>query len=249
MRITVERARPVCVARGGEATILLTVEQSVSGVLAKAGVEFGEDDIVVPEPSSRVPESGLVRVVRVTYENVTADAKIPFATERRDDSSIESGLSKVYRSGTPGVSRVEYRVRYEDGVEVARDELSRSQITAPKSQILLVGTLKEVSRGGEAIRFQRAVQVLSTAYCPCTKCCGPNAKGVTRLGLPAKEGIIAVDPRIIPLGSRVYVDGYGYALAADTGSAIRGDRIDVCFSTHEEALRWGMRNLKVYIIE
>ena len=249
MRISVLRAEPAFVARGGEVTTLLTVENSVSAVLAEAGVEIGPDDIVVPGPGQEMPESGLVRVVKVTYENITADVKIPFATERREDGSIEAGLSKVYRYGTSGVSRVDYVARYEDGVEVSREELSRDEVTASKAQILLVGTLREVPRGGEDIRFERAIEVLSTAYCPCVKCCGPNAKGVTRLGLPATQGVIAVDPRVIPLGTRVYVDGYGYALAADTGSAIKGNRIDVCFATHEEALRWGMRNLKVYVIE
>jgi 3D (Asp-Asp-Asp) domain-containing protein len=67
--------------------------------------------------------------------------------------------------------------------------------------------------------------------------------------MQAKQGVIAVDPRIIPLGTRVYVDGYGYALAADTGGAIKGNKIDVCFETHDEALRWGMRNTKVYVLE
>lgn len=249
MTITVHRAEPVFVAKGGEVSTLLTIDRTVAGVLAKAGVEPGPDDIVVPGLGQNVPESGLVRVVTVAYAEVTADLQIPFATERRNDASIEAGLYKVYTNGKPGVSRVEYKVKYEDGVEVSREELSREQVTTPKAQVLLVGTLREVSRGGENIRFERALEVNSTAYCPCTKCCGPNAKGVTALGLPAKQGVIAVDPRVIPLGTRVYVDGYGYALAADTGSAIKGNRIDVCFTTHEEALRWGMRNLKIYVLE
>ncbi len=249
MRISVLRAEPVFVSYAGRVTTLLTAEKDVASVLAKVGVVPGPDDIVVPAAGQQVPESGLVKVVQVSYGEVTVDEDIPFGTVRRDDGSIEAGLYKVYRYGTPGVSRVTYKVRYEDGEEASREELAREEVEAPTSQILLVGTLREVSRGGEVVRFQRAVEVLSTAYCPCTKCCGPNASGITRLGLPATKGVIAVDPRVIPLGSRVYVDGYGFALAADTGSAIKGDRIDVCFATHDEALRWGMRNLKVYIIE
>lgn len=249
MVIEIHTAEPVFVVKGGEVVTLLAFDRSVDAVLAKAGVEPGPDDIVVPGPGLNVPESGIVKVVKVTYAEVTGDLQIPFATERREDASIEAGLYKVYRSGSAGISRVDYKVRYEDGVEVAREELSREQVTEPKPQILLVGTLREVSRGGENIRFVRAVEVRSTAYCPCVKCCGPNASGVTALGVPAKPGVIAVDPRVIPLGSRVYVDGYGYALAADTGSAIKGSKIDVCFETHEEALRWGMRNIKVYVLE
>ena len=249
MKIEVRTAEPVFVVKGGEVTTLLSVDRSVSAVLTQAGVEPGPDDIVVPGPGLDVPASGIVQVVEVTYAEVTADLQIPFATERRNDGSIEAGLLRVYRYGTTGISRVDYKVRYEDGVEVAREELDREQITEPKAHILLVGTLQEVSRGGENIRFVKAIEMRSTAYCPCTICCGPNAKGITALGLPAKPGVVAVDPRVIPLGTRVYVDGYGYALAADTGSAIKGNRIDICYETHDEALRWGMRNTKVYVLE
>ncbi len=249
MEIEIRAAEPVFVVKGEEAITLMTSDLRVSSVLAKAAVEPGPDDIVVPPMDHGVPASGIVKVVEVTFAEVTEDIRIPYATERRNDSSIEAGLYKTYRYGTNGVSRANYKVRYEDGSEVSREELSRELVTEPTAQILLVGTLQEVSRGGENIRFSRAIEVRSTAYCPCTKCCGPNAKGVTALGLPAKPGVIAVDPRIVPLGTRVYVDGYGYALAADTGSAIKANRIDVCFETHEEALRWGMRNTKIYVLE
>lgn len=249
MEIEIRAAEPVFVVKGDEAITLLTSDLRVSAVLAKAAIEPGPDDIVVPPVDQNVPASGVVKVVEVTFAEVTDDVRISYATERRNDTSIEAGLYKTYRYGTNGVSRVNYRVRYEDGTEVSRQELSREQVTEPTAQILLVGTLREVSRGGESIRFSRAIEMRSTAYCPCAKCCGLNAKGVTALGLPAKPGVIAVDPRIVPLGTRVYVDGYGYALAADTGSAINGNRIDVCFETHEEALRWGMRNTKIYVLE
>ncbi len=249
MNITIEKARPVFVVNGEDRATLLTTEKKISAILARAGIEPDEDDLVVPESDQTVPDLGLVRVIGVTYATVTSDIQVPYAVERREDTSIEAGISKVYAQGKTGVSRVSYRARFEDGVEVSREEVSREQISAPTARVLLVGTLREVSRGGESIRFERALEVKSSGYCPCAKCCGPNATGFTALGLPAKEGVIAVDPDVIPLGTRVYIDGYGYALAADTGGAIKGNRIDLCFSTHEEALKWGLRNLKVYIVE
>ncbi|MGE5579685.1 MAG: 3D domain-containing protein [Bacillota bacterium] len=249
MKVDIQRAEPVFVKKGESVTTYLTCDRDVSRILDLAGVEPGPDDIVVPAVGKNVSETGLLRIVEVTFAEVTENVQVPFATERRNDSSIEAGLTKVYRYGSNGVSRVDYKVRYEDGVEVSRQELGRELVTEPKAQVVLVGTLQEVSRGGENIRFVKAFEMRSTAYCPCTKCCGPNAKGVTALGVPAKPGVIAVDPRIIPLGTRVYVDGYGYALAADTGGAIRGNKIDVCYETHDEALRWGMRNTKVYVLE
>jgi len=144
---------------------------------------------------------------------------------------------------------VTFNVRYEDGVEVSRQQVSREQVREASPQVLLVGTLQEVTRGSDSIRFERAIEAVATAYCPCTKCCGPYANGYTHTGVPAERGVIAVDPRVIPLGSRVYVDGYGFAVAADTGGAIKGNRVDLCFATHEEALRWGRKQVKVYVIE
>ena len=88
----------------------------------------------------------------------------------------------------------------------------------------------------------------ATAYYP-----GPNNYGgavgnVTAFGLPARRGVVAVDPYVIPLGTRVHVDGYGDAIAGDVGGAIRGRRIDLCFNTYEEAIQFGRRNVTVYIL-
>jgi 3D (Asp-Asp-Asp) domain-containing protein len=88
----------------------------------------------------------------------------------------------------------------------------------------------------------------ATAYDPGPDSCGPQATGRTFTGMHAGYGIAAVDPRVIPLGTHLYVEGYGYAIAADIGSAIKGYRIDLCFPTREEALRFGRRKVRVYIL-
>lgn len=88
----------------------------------------------------------------------------------------------------------------------------------------------------------------STAYCSCTKCCGPNAKGITASGTKVKAGrTIAVDPKIIPLGSKVLVNGKQY-IAEDTGSAIKGKIVDIYFDNHNTALDWGRKNVDVQVI-
>lgn len=97
------------------------------------------------------------------------------------------------------------------------------------------------SRGAGGYRIVEA-----TAYCSCYKCCG-KSNGITAFGMKARYGVIAVDPGTISLGTRVYVDGYGMAVAGDTGGAISGNRIDVCFNSHKEALQWGRRKVKIII--
>ena len=76
-----------------------------------------------------------------------------------------------------------------------------------------------------------------------------NGNGITAIGLRARKGIVAVDPRVIPLGTRLYIPGYGEALAADTGGWIKNNRIDLCFETMEDCYRYGRRKIKVYLVE
>lgn len=94
-------------------------------------------------------------------------------------------------------------------------------------------------------RGARILTLVATGYCPCAKCNYPYGGQPSYLGYPLKKGIVAVDSRVIPMGSRLYIEGYGNAIAADQGNAIKGNRIDLCFSTHQEALNWGIKTVKV----
>lgn len=112
---------------------------------------------------------------------------------------------------------------------------------------------------GTLIEYEGVMQLEATAYCACYECCGkwPGNKwyGITATGTRAKVGTIAVDPRVIPLGTKVYVEGlfgaenYGYATAEDTGGAIKGNIIDLYFNTHRETINWGRQQVNVYILK
>lgn len=96
-------------------------------------------------------------------------------------------------------------------------------------------------------RGTRTLTLVATGYCPCAKCNYPYGGQPSYLGYPLKKGIVAVDPRVIPMGSRLYIEGYGDAIAADQGNAIKGNRIDLCFSTHQQALNWGIKTVRVTV--
>ena len=87
-----------------------------------------------------------------------------------------------------------------------------------------------------------------TAYCPCEKCCGQYSDGITASGRPAVGILCAADTKLYPFGTIMKVPGYGDAAVADIGGAIKGDRLDVLFATHEEALTWGRQILRVEVI-
>jgi 3D (Asp-Asp-Asp) domain-containing protein len=87
----------------------------------------------------------------------------------------------------------------------------------------------------------------ATAYCSCVKCCG-KSDGITASGKKAKANhTIAVDKRIIPLGTVVLINGKQY-VAEDTGSAIKGNRIDIYFDSHEQALKWGRQQIEIEVL-
>lgn len=99
-----------------------------------------------------------------------------------------------------------------------------------------------VSRGARYAGFREAVYMESTAY-------SPLAGSHTASGSAVAVGLVAVDPSVIPLGTRLYVEGYGYAYAADTGGAIKGNRIDLFFDSEWQCNQWGRRTVKVYILD
>ena len=85
-----------------------------------------------------------------------------------------------------------------------------------------------------------------TAYCPCEKCCGKWADGYTASGHKIESGdLIVAAPPTFPFGTRIFIPHYGQAVVQDRGGAITGNRLDVLFATHEEALQWGVKYLKV----
>ena len=92
----------------------------------------------------------------------------------------------------------------------------------------------------------QAMDVLATAYCPCRKCCGDFADGKTAIGYDAYAKGVAVDRRLIPLRSKVNIPGYGTVVADDVGGAIKDNRIDVRFPSHNAALEWGRKKVTIY---
>lgn len=106
---------------------------------------------------------------------------------------------------------------------------------------------QEVSRGATGQRG-RTLQMVATGYDNSYECNYPYYGGLSYTGQPLARGIVATDPDVIPMGTRLYVEGYGEAIAADQGNAINGNRIDLYFDSRQEALNWGMRTINVTIL-
>lgn len=175
---------------------------------------------------------------------------VPYTTITEQTDSLRKGTTKVAQEGSNGVSKITEVTKYVNG-EVADVSITEEVISDPVDEIILEGT-KEVPTvpGTSDVEYSKVLTMNATAYCPCTICCGAYANGYTANGMKAGYGVAAVDTSVIPLGTKLYVEGYGYCIAADIGGAIKGNRIDLCYGSHQAALNsgFGHKNVKVYVL-
>lgn len=177
------------------------------------------------------------------YETRLVERELPYSTVYLPDRTLPPGRMKKVENGHPGKAVQMLQIAIRKGRVVGKNILWTKTIASPKDAIYRVGIVKELSRK----RFVRSKVLVmdATAYSSQDKGVGTR----TAMGLQAILGVAAVDPRVIPFGTHLFIEGYGYAIAADKGSAIKGNRIDLCFNTRNEALRFGMRKVRVHILK
>lgn len=249
MQIQVERGVHLVLSVDGKKISRRSAPCSVQEVLAQAGVTLGPLDKTSIPPEERVWEGLRLKVTRVHVDPVFTKAAIKPTTIYINDDKLEMGKRKVLTKGEPGLLEKEYEVTYEDGREVKRVFKGERIIKHAIRERVAVGTKPHtlVTRG-RIIKYKEVRTMNASAYTPGPESCGVYADGYTATGKKAGYGIVAVDPRVIPLGTKLFIDGYGFAVAEDVGSAIKGNRIDLCYETVREALLFGRRKVKVYFL-
>lgn len=244
MEILVIRGKKVRVRDGGgEEREVTTHAQTVGEVLKELGLTLNEDDAVNPPVSTAVFPGQGIEIIRRSKQVVVAEQDIPFQTERQSTDQLFEGEEKVLSPGVKGLQRVTTTIFYENGKEVDRKE-ERTVLNPPVNRVVAVGTkprrdLLASRGGGGSFATQRALTMVATAY---------TGGGMTATGHAPVRGTVAVDPSVIPLGTQLYIPGYGSAVADDVGGAIRGNRVDLYFPTEAEARAFGRRTVTVYIV-
>ncbi|HAG06719.1 MAG TPA: hypothetical protein DCL13_00920 [Peptococcaceae bacterium] len=242
MRVEITRAIEVRVVNGEVERVVLTCARTVGEVLRECGIDPGGRDIISPSPDTPVSDKTTINITRVTTRVEEKRVPVPYGTRRENSVTLPSGQVRVAQAGIPGEELQRWEVVLHNGKEVGRRLIERKIVKPPRDKVVLVGMASTVSRGVPAdLRYSRVINMRSTAY----TYTGRN----TASGVPPSRGTAAVDPKVIPLGTRLYVDGYGAARALDVGSGIKGNRIDLFFPTRSEALSWGVRWVNVYILE
>lgn len=245
MHIFVERSRPVTVLVDGKTIRTRTHRTRVGEVLADLGVVLVGQDYTDPSPDASLGKETTVQVVRVREEFVIQQEPIPYTTRWQPDPELELDHQRLIQEGARGLLQRRWRVRYENGTEVTRTLEDEYVAVPPTDRIIGYGTkiiVRQLETPEGTVEYWRVIRMLATSYSASTAGVSKTSPyyGRTRLGLPMQRGIVAVDPRVIPLRSRVYVPGYGIGLAADTGGAIKGRRIDLGYNDDDLVLwyRW-----------
>ncbi len=250
LKVTYAAAKRVLLADAGmSAREIVCTGETVCDLLDQYGLDCGPMDRVTPNPSSLLKDGMRIEITRVKVLDVTERKEIPPSLDIQPDPNLPRGRMVEVSPGSPGQAEEITRYYYKNGQQTARIEMGSRVVVEPTRRVARVGvrSLPPLpSRGG----IDRRVLIMeATAYDPGPLSCGPYADGRTATGHIATRGVCAVDPRVIPLGTELWIEGYGYALACDTGGAIKGNRIDVCFDDRAEALRWGRKTVLVYVLE
>ena len=275
--ITITKAVPISISYEGKVLTTVTSMPTVSEALLETGMMPGENDIVSPECSTKVTEGMSISITSVTNDEVIEFEYIDFDTKKIDDKTLEKGKTKVTQEGKKGKIQVSYEITYKNDKQESKKEISRKTISEPVDKIIAVGTKEaakataspkatstpqktvtpkksEAAKPAQAsenntingLSYSKKMTMTATAYSAF------NSKGgyaKTATGMTAKKGVVAVDKSVIPLGTRLYIEGYGEAIAADVGGAVKGNIIDLCFEdTNANLRKFGRQKVQVYIL-
>jgi len=258
-KIYIKKAVNVKVNVDGKELNIQTAESTVEDMLKAEKIVLGGSDKITPSKSESLKSGLAVEITRVKTENVNETKAIKFATEIKNSDDLKKGVKKVIQKGKAGEKIATSSVVYENGKEVSRNLLSEKTNSQPVKEIIALGTTSvfSSSRGGD-ISYTKKLKVRATAYTADFNCTGKGpgdpAFAITSTGTTAKRNpngysTVAVDPRVIPLGTKLWIEGYGYGIAEDVGGAIKGNKIDLYYNSSGESWNWGARNVNIYILK
>lgn len=258
--IRIIRAYPVFLQDGKDGKTVETTEVLIENILKENGVEIDDNDLVYPDLKSNIDKDRFIKISRIEEEVITEKVDKKYNTVFKLVSELKPGETKLIAEGENGISEVTYRIIYEDGDFKEKEIVEENIIKESQPEIIKKGMDKLlVTNRGMPFRYKEVIVMEATAYDLSYESCGKYPDhpqyGITYSGTRAKPGVVAVDPRVIPLKSKLYVESldstkdYGFSSAEDTGSAIKGNRIDLFIGVKKDALRYGRRYVRVYILE
>ena len=217
---------------------------------ARASIIASADRLYSDSKFDDVHGTAVVRPqVQIVTQFIRRQERVWLPPEVRLSLGLKPGQRKFVSQGWPAVRQVAERVVLWDDVVVERHTLSVQTLQLGKADVILEGvplTWQQFASSHQGAKLAGIYTMEATAYTAWTASSNPT--GRTATGMKASYGIVAVDPSIIRLGTHVFIPGYGFAVAADTGGAIVGHRIDLCMESVRDAVIFGRRPVKVYVL-
>ncbi|MFD2115485.1 ubiquitin-like domain-containing protein [Paenibacillus yanchengensis] len=270
-RIVLTHAIPVSIKADGKIETVHTTNKTVEGAIQEAAIAIGDEDKVSPAMDTVLQADEEVTIVRVDTKLKKAEHIIPFSVVKTEDADLEVGKEKLVQTGQKGLKIEKIEEKYEDGVLVSNKSISEIVERKAQDQIVAIGTKKpepkvtilsnsspsiaKVSKDGEDFNAKKVLKnVTLTAYHAGKESTGKGPGDPyyrkTASGTEVTEGkTIAVDPKVIPMGWWVYIDGIGFRRAEDKGGAIKGNKIDVFFESPSKVKKFGRKKgYTVYVI-
>lgn len=231
----------VIISMDGAPRMVSTDKQTVGELVADLSNTMDTEFLLSDaKESDAITDQMTLSLTSVTEKTVVSTEPIAYKTVERTNSALKAGESRVVQEGKNGLASVIKKEVYHGSEPVDTKFVEKKEITAAQDKIVEVGPTNVIN----GMTYSKAISAKVTAYTPYDAGC----TGITATGTKAGYGTVAVDPKVIPLGSKVYIPGYGTAIAADTGGAIKGNRVDVCYATKAEAFGWGVRTATVYVL-
>ena len=258
MNIIIKNPKTYSILSRGTEIDIKSINDTVKKILDDNHFVLGDKDFTYPQLEEKISPGTKIELFNVEEVVETVEDVIPFESVVNKNSKIDLGVTKIVQEGKDGLKHTFIKKEYING------ELNSTQIVEEEVVIESVPKIVEkgtkdmiiTSRGNTS--YRKAITMTATAYDLSFQSTGKNPGdkhyGLTALGTKARPGVVAVDPRVIPLGTKLYIqslDGskdYGFAIAEDTGGAIKGNKIDLFFETASEVYNFGRRKVKVYII-
>ncbi len=256
--IEIYRASTISLTYMGETKTVATAKATVAEVLESLGIVVDNDDKVEPALSTKVSDGLAISVVLYDHHSVTVQEEIAYETQEIYNPDLGTDERRVVQKGRNGVVEHEYDILCENGQEISRTKTRETTLSMAIEEIVEYGPENVWQLGvipaSRPKNYTRVARFTATAYDASPMDNGIWA-GKTSTGMPLVYGVIAVDPRVIPYGTKMYiesVDGqyiYGYAIAGDCGGAIKGNKVDLFFPNRSTCYQFGRRDVNIYFMD
>ena len=260
--ITVLRNQLIYINNGGQQMVSNTYGQTVGELLESINLSLNEGDAIDVALDTMTYDGMKLNIDRWTTGTEYIYEEIPFETEYVQTNKMLKGEEKVATEGKSGELKHTATITYFNGQEVSREIIATEQTAEPVNQVIKQGTFEAekgkltikdgviVTADGEIYTYNRTMSVKATAYTHTDKGCDM----ITATGTTVHWGTVAVDPKLIPYGTKMFIvsnDGkfvYGLSAAEDCGGSIKGNRIDLYMPTTSQCFSFGVRNCTIYFL-